>query len=772
MPTTDVEGHVQEVEGHMPGSVDDDPQDFSFERPLENPHSLFNALVPLETSRSLMVPESPGGSSSFINRARPRIVGLQRQGSILKNRDSNNPDGKNRKRQLSVQFGEEHDEEDREVVNRKLSDLRELFEPEIEVLPAWAVDAPPKSAATTRASPMDIANRAGVRQQPHDYGDSINPTNKARATVVSVAIRMVRESYDQFRSSLLDGDHRDRVGTGGGSTSTLDRVFADGNQAPQKWNIPRLATSPLSAWCFYWDLLSMFFIAWDIVMVPLDVFDLPTRHLFFIATGTIAATYWSLDIARTFFTGYYMRGEIVMNLRAIAWNYARHWLVFDLMLVLCEWVRIVALLGHQQDGLGQNGMSTYMRFLRTLRAARLARTVKVGRLLKMLEDHLSSEFGTVVFRLVKLFIGIIVINHITACLWYGIGESFREQYETWTETYLKGHDDFGYRYTTSFHWSLTQFTPASISVQPHNVIERIFSIFVLLFALVFVSSFVSGITSSVIFLESLNSEKAKHNYQLRRYLRETQVPSHLAIRVQYYCSFVRNLEKERLAEGDVQLLTLLSVTLRNELNVAIFEPRITRHPLFVLIGKVEMSIMERLCSTAMSRLALFSSSTLFEPDKKIEHFYIVNAGDLMYNPKTTGNSQRLSSDRQEPVKTGMWACETALWIVWNSLGALTATSHCEIVSIEAASFSKIVVSNDVTMKEGLNYAKGFIQGFKRAAAARRHDLYHSDAIEGLWFRLINEYQVKRTDMVAASHRSSTLFDPTNFTMKRSSSSCS
>ena len=39
-----------------------------------------------------------------------------------------------------------------------------------------------------------------------------------------------------------------------------------------------------------------------------------------------------------------------------------------------------------------------------------------------------------------------------------------------------GYDDLSWRYLTSLHWSLTQFTPASMDVSARNEYERIMSI--------------------------------------------------------------------------------------------------------------------------------------------------------------------------------------------------------------------------------------------------------------------------------------------------------
>merc|ERR1719181_2010605 len=88
-----------------------------------------------------------------------------------------------------------------------------------------------------------------------------------------------------------------------------------------------------------------------------------------------------------------------------------------------------------------------------------------------------------------------------------------------------------YLYTTSLHWSLTQFTPASMEVYPENARERTFAIVVLVFALVTFSSFVSSITNAMTHLRNMNSEFEKQLLVFQRYLRYHRISTPLAVRM-------------------------------------------------------------------------------------------------------------------------------------------------------------------------------------------------------------------------------------------------
>merc|ERR1719517_170672 len=120
------------------------------------------------------------------------------------------------------------------------------------------------------------------------------------------------------------------------------------------------------------------------------------------------------------------------------------------------------------------------------------------------------------------------MNHFLACGWYAVGNFGLDP--SWVQV-LEGKD-LQFRYITSLHWSLTQFTPASMEVFPRNSTERSFAVIVILAAMLTFSSFVSSITSGMTRLRMLKSEKAKQQYLLRSFLKENKIPPDLSMRIQ------------------------------------------------------------------------------------------------------------------------------------------------------------------------------------------------------------------------------------------------
>lgn len=77
---------------------------------------------------------------------------------------------------------------------------------------------------------------------------------------------------------------------------------------------------------------------------------------------------------------------------------------------------------------------------------------------------------------------------------------------------------FGYRYMTSFHWSVTQFTPASMEVVPRNALERTFNIVMIFLGLLMFSSFISNMTNGMTYLTKRNYEKRQQRDALVSYM--------------------------------------------------------------------------------------------------------------------------------------------------------------------------------------------------------------------------------------------------------------
>merc|ERR1719277_2137023 len=191
-----------------------------------------------------------------------------------------------------------------------------------------------------------------------------------------------------------------------------------------------------------------------------------------------------------FFLGYYEKGQVVTDSRLIVRNYVRTWLPVDMVVVVPEWAMMLVL-GGPDAGSRNLGLGKFAKIARVARVLRLVRLLKMKKLLNLLADRIENEYTFILFQLTQLLCFVLVLNHVIACSWYVVGRLTRDAGITnWVDVGQVNGTKTVYLYATSLHWSLTQFTPASMEISARNLWERLFSICVLLFAMLVFSSIV------------------------------------------------------------------------------------------------------------------------------------------------------------------------------------------------------------------------------------------------------------------------------------------
>ncbi|CAE7890228.1 Cnga4 [Symbiodinium necroappetens] len=125
-----------------------------------------------------------------------------------------------------------------------------------------------------------------------------------------------------------------------------------------------------------WNLLVALCVLYDLLVIPLAVFDLPESSLSQALDIGIQA-FWNLDFGLAFLTGFYDQGSLVMDRVAVARQYAKTWMVFDLFLILMDWS--VTVMDHVTLTGNPAEWSRTIRMLRLLRLVRIVRAIKLRR---------------------------------------------------------------------------------------------------------------------------------------------------------------------------------------------------------------------------------------------------------------------------------------------------------------------------------------------------------------------------------------------------------
>lgn len=483
---------------------------------------------------------------------------------------------------------------------------------------------------------------------------------------------------------------------------------------------------PSSQKRLYWDLSGLVLLGHDLIMIPFVSAFEPGETAFLSMIIYIGIAFWTVDMFLSFITGYQEKhGVIVMDPWRVAKRYLKSWFVLDVFLVTFDWL-LMTIWAEEENDINNNSASKLGRSLRTvrfLRSVRLLRLLKLKRIFQEIQDNIDNEVMSTYWGILKITVMIATANHVIACLWYSIGVSGDDgthDSPNWVRKNGLFERDIKYRYTTSMHWSLTQFMPASMEVYPNNLAERVFTIVVAYLAMITFSSFISTLTSSMTQLRNRTANETRQFWLLRRYLKDLCITKKTSLRVQRYleCAWRRN--QNCVQEKEVHLLGLLSQPLAEEVKHESFAPHLETHALFKSVGALSKTF-----TGALQAVSFAARDVCFKCGLKSESMLIVADGEFEYCKQSdeeadlgqdasfggTASPQDddIDSELGSCLTTGEWICEASLWTSWVHLGDLQAVTDASVISIDTAIFGQ-GVSRDLSLWYVLHkYGQRFVE---------------------------------------------------------------
>ncbi|CAE8660809.1 unnamed protein product [Polarella glacialis] len=498
------------------------------------------------------------------------------------------------------------------------------------------------------------------------------------------------------------------------SGSAAELVPAD-DKVTRCWScLNSLVMNPGSDKQVAFEIFGLLLLLYDLVWWPAQVFGFSSGS-FASPILWLSSAYWTCNLLLSFFVGFtiHNQGLIEMRVSKIAKHYARTWLPIDLPLVLIDWT-LNALVWQRDNQAVHFGGGGFLEKVELLRLLHLLRLFKAFGFIKSLVDRIQSESARILVRVVKLLVFIMLINHLIACSWYGLGISDTERDDTWVKANALQEKGALYAYTTALHWSITQFTPASMEVVPKNELERAFTIVVILSAMVIFSSFVSTITNAMNQLGNLGNERNAQLVKLRRFFSEQKVSASLVARISSCIHQSTTLTSVRVHSEDIRILELLPVSLKCDLAQEIFAPTLCAHPFISTWAEYYPSDSKRLFLAAKS-FSLGTKHELFHAGQATESMYFLSSGAMVFV-----RDDQASAGTPEDVGPGQWLAEPAMWLTWKHVGYASSTENCELISLHCETAIRILSHGTGVDSAARRYAKTF------AAYFAKHPLHLSD----------------------------------------------
>jgi len=471
-----------------------------------------------------------------------------------------------------------------------------------------------------------------------------------------------------------------------------------------------LLINPSSHFFLGWNFAFVAIMCYELVMLPMRVFDLPENGAVFVISLLIAI-FWTMDCVLSFFVGYFKRdGTIVMDRWRICRKYAKTWLAPDVVIVLVDWMLLAGTIGNSAGKftkLLRTGKTfKYIRMLRLLRLIRLRKAIGA---VHLVDEFVNCEYFTVIKSMCLNMLCILVISHFLSCLWFLLGS----QRFGWVEHYQFGSESWSYQYFTSLHWSLTQLTPGSMSLQPQNIQERCFTVLVLVLGVIVFSSIVSSITAATNSLKSITARYDKQRCILRRFLREQDISQELVQHVTRYCDNIVKPSLGCLAREDVHLLSTLPRSLYMELVLEMYDQYFYLHPFFTLMLRHQRVVMQKICANALQRAMLSKGDLLFVPGETAHAMYFLAKGELTYF--------WAQSEEPEYVLANRWFCEAVLWTPWVHRGSMCCAEHAELQAVRRTEFQEVFKEHRAEIVVPRMYGAQFVRQMNSIAGFDTED---------------------------------------------------
>mmetsp|Transcript_95991 Transcript_95991/g.311362 ORF Transcript_95991/g.311362 Transcript_95991/m.311362 type:complete len:874 (+) Transcript_95991:111-2732(+) len=521
--------------------------------------------------------------------------------------------------------------------------------------------------------------------------------------------------------------------------------------------LARFVSLPGSTARMVWDFCGASLIFYDLLTIPMNAFEVPeTAVSKFMDWFTLI--FWTVNMCMSPLVGFAENGITILVPRRTIQQYLKTWFLMDVCSLLPDWIFSLLALG---EGTRNSAGSTVklLRILRLVRMIRLIRLLKLGRILDDLNAMIDSEYISIVMKVVKMIVYLLLINHVIACMWFTAAHIKwdDEDHNNWLMANEMTGSSWRYLYLTSLHWSLTQFTPASMGVNPQNKVERSFAVMVVVFALVVFSYLLGSITGSLTQLRSLSEDMSKQFTNLRRYLRQQKVPGPLRFKLEKYLEHEWQRQKESISLKDVTIVGMLSDQLQGELQCALCVPHLSVHPLFKLLESVSPVTLFRLSNRAISRKMLAAGDSLFLPGENATHMYVVIAGRLRYVKQTLGESAAAAADAAEsmaPVgsmetcddqsggavlsvtewvdSSEDWIAEPVLWTpTWKHMGHPISYLKSELLLVDAGRFAEVLGLNPQAMELTSVYARNFMAWLNEQDRQELSDITQGDQVGAL-----------------------------------------
>jgi len=468
---------------------------------------------------------------------------------------------------------------------------------------------------------------------------------------------------------------------------------------------------------FYWDLIGLGMVCYDVIMTPLGL--IMNEIDWINGLGWTVNAFWTIDIGVNFVTGYAEHAKVIMDWKMIARRYISKWFLFDVIVILPDWVALIL----QQNESIADTLSA-LRLLKIIRMFRLMRLVKMQRVIGDAFSRIHSDVCLALVRIALVLLSILTSLHVIACFWYIVGKADGG----WVST-LGVEDSAADGYLVSLHWALASMQGTLWSITPLKIQERLFSVIMLPILLVFTAFFIAYTTmmlqQSTEVMRSLAGKRAT----LRIVARHYDLPEDMCTRIKRFIEAEKSIRELRQREN--QLLKELSPDLQLDLKMQFYGGMLAHQAFMKFLMSRNAHFVRHLCSVIKVQ-DFMAGELIFQPGDACTVARFVSAGSLQYvhdchldspDYRRMGKTNNffMSDSRQaiqlqsaelnvHALELGPNQCisEPVLWTLWEHCGELASLTVGSCALLESNSFEEVVKLYPMVMWLAVLYSRQFI----------------------------------------------------------------
>lgn len=431
--------------------------------------------------------------------------------------------------------------------------------------------------------------------------------------------------------------------------------------------------SPTSPVCVFWDSAFALVITYDFVVLPVHIcFDIG-EDAFLTLAAWFTRMFWTISIPLNFVTGYVTTdGMVEHRLGRIFYNYLASWGIFDVLVVVSDWMEIVL------EGTWSVSVAKGLRIVRIVRALKFLKVLRLPTELAKIKTRAYFEQAGLSIKVAKIFLAFFGLLHLIACVWFAVGN----RSDGWVTRYHYMGDGVRVQYAVSMHWTISQII-GNCDIYPMGARERWYTVLVLLLCLFVSTCFTSEVTASLTRLSVISGHQSRQFSILRQYLNYNKISSGLSGRVLMSAKFRFAQRAKDLPACEVELLQIISDPMLAEINYEVNAPVLTQHLFFHRYNAECPIAMHKICHSCLSNLTLSVGDVLFTEGERSQtnpKMYFIVAGSSQYYQSGTESPEIISKG---------WICEMALWVAWRHRGTMRASSFATFAALNALEFQQI-----------------------------------------------------------------------------------